>query len=101
MIKLSEGENIMLIIELSYIKSLSEVNLHVEAHRDFIKKYTDLGIFLTSGPKVPRKGGIILSNVGGREIKKIIQQDPFYYEKLAEFKIIEFNPSIKLIAGEV
>lgn len=90
----------MLIIELSYMKPLSEVDLHVEAHRAFIKKYTDNGVFMTSGPKIPRSGGVILSNADPIEIEKIIKQDPFYIEKIAEFRMIEFNPSNKLIVGE-
>lgn len=92
----------MIIIELTYIKLLSEVDQFLEEHREFVKKYTDLGVFLTSGPKVPRVGGVILSNAdsAGIDIDEVIRQDPFFREKIANYKIIKFNPSNTLITGE-
>lgn len=49
----------MYVIELTYKASLAEVNKHLEAHRAFLDVYYERGIFLASGPKVPREGGII------------------------------------------
>lgn len=85
----------MLIIELTYLKPLSEVNLFVDEHRTFINEYTRQGIFFTSGPKVPREGGVILSYGERDMIDEIIKQDPFYREQIAEFKIIQFEPSLE------
>lgn len=92
----------MIIIELTYIKLLSEVDQFLEEHREFIKKYTKLGVFLTSGPKVPRVGGVILSNadIAGIDIDEVIRQDPFFREKIADYKITQFKPSKSITAGE-
>ena len=42
------------------------------------------------------EGGIIIATVSGKkEIEKIIKQDSFYKNQLADFRIIEFNASQK------
>ncbi|MDP4170378.1 MAG: YciI family protein, partial [Bacillota bacterium] len=51
----------MFIVELTYVKSLDEIDRLREAHVAFLKKYYEKGIFLMSGPKNPRKGGIIIA----------------------------------------
>jgi uncharacterized protein YciI len=81
----------MLVIELTYLKPLSEVNLFVDEHRAFINKYTQQGIFITSGPKVPRDGGVILSHADCDVIDEIIKEDPFCREQIAEFRFIQFE----------
>src|SRR5918996_6039217 len=52
------------------------------------------GIFLVSGRKIPRDGGIILAVGGNREqMEAIIREDPFVVGGLADFRIIEFRAS--------
>lgn len=81
----------MFIIDLHYIVPLEKLDTHMNAHVRFLKKYYDRNIFLTSGRKVPRTGGIILALASSKEeVEKIMQEDPFITNKLAEFKIIEF-----------
>ena len=63
-------------------------------HVKFLRKYYKQNIFLASGRKVPRTGGIILALAKSmEEINEIIRQDPFYIHKLAEFSITEFQTS--------
>jgi len=48
-----------------------------------------------SGRQEPRKGGIIICYANSRlEIETMIQNDPFNREKVAEYEIIEFLPSM-------
>lgn len=83
----------MFIIELTYQKSLDEMSLYLKAHRNFLDKHYALDYFIASGPKEPRDGGIILAQGDKETIAKIIQEDPFYQQDIADYRIIEFSPS--------
>ena len=62
------------------------------AHVQFLKKHYASGQFVISGRNIPRDGGIILATGASRqEIEKIIREDPFCKNGLAEFRIIEFR----------
>ncbi len=85
----------MFVILLSYIKPLSEVDRFVGEHREFLERHYASGHFLLSGRKEPRTGGVILSRAETREeIEIIVRNDPFNRERIAEYEIIEFLPSM-------
>jgi uncharacterized protein YciI len=84
----------MFVIELVYKADLAQIDAHMTAHVRFLKKYYASGNFLVSGRKVPRDGGIILAVGKSRQdIEAIVQEDPFYTQGLADFRIIEFRAS--------
>lgn len=84
----------MFIINLHYIRPLSEVEQHLNAHRAYLEHYYQSGIFLLSGRKEPRNGGIILAQAYDRDsIEAVIQEDPFYQAHVADYQIIEFVPN--------
>ena len=68
----------MLLIELTYKKPIDEVNNFLDQHRSFLFLYYENGIFLASGPKNPRDGGIIIAVANREAINTIILEDPFY-----------------------
>ena len=59
----------MVIIELTYKKPISEVEKHLNDHKAFLNKNYNNKMFLASGAKVPRAGGIILSNKSLTDLK--------------------------------
>ena len=84
----------MFIIDLNYIVPLEQLDTHMAEHVKFLRKYYGKNIFVASGRKVPRTGGIILALARSKEdVEKIIREDPFYIHKLAEFSITEFLTS--------
>lgn len=83
----------MIIIELTYIKPISDVEQFLEPHIQFLDKYYDQGIFIASGRKVPRDGGVILAMTDKAHAAEIIKEDPFYQQKIAEYRLVEFVPS--------
>lgn len=84
----------MFIINLTYKTALEQVDEFLNEHVEFLDEQYKLGHFLASGPKIPRTGGIILSNVlTESEIREIIAKDPFYKHGLADYELIEFVPS--------
>lgn len=87
----------MFIVSLSYIQPIEEVERHLQAHIDWLTLHYEKKSFIASGRKVPRTGGIILSNLDSKEeLEQILAQDPFSTNRVAEFEIIEFVPSMSL-----
>lgn len=63
---------------------------NLEAHRVYLEKYYHQGKFICSGPRKPRTGGCILCQAANEaEIKEIIKEDPFYFNRIADYEIIE------------
>ena len=85
----------MFIISLTYIVDLRKVDELLPLHVDYLKNQYKKGNFIASGRKIPRTGGIILSKLENiKKLKKVLDQDPFKINNLAEYKIEEFIPSI-------
>ena len=84
----------MFIANLKYKKSIEEVNKVLEAHLEYLDKYFEKGKFICTGKKsFPELGGVILFNSNNlEEAKKILHEDPFYIEEIADYEIIEFQP---------
>ena len=85
----------MVIILLSYLKPMAEVELFLEEHKLFLQRYFADGTFLLAGRKVPRTGGFILARASSLEaLQAIIAEDPFHREGVAAFEIIETAPTM-------
>lgn len=85
----------MCIAILTYEKSLSEVDKYLQAHRDYIAEHYAAGDFIVSGPQNPRIGGVIMIKAADREdVNAIISQDPFNINGIADYQIVEFNPTM-------
>ena len=85
----------MFVISLNYKCSLEEVDKLLGAHVAYLKQAYAQGSFIASGRKVPRTGGVILSNVKSRsELEAILAEDPFSQAGVADYDITEFIPSM-------
>lgn len=84
----------MFVVNLNYIVPLDQLDAHMADHMKFLNKYYKENVFVASGRKVPRTGGIILAmGKTKEEIEAIIKEDPFYNLNLAEFTVTEFLTS--------
>ncbi len=96
----------MFIIDLQYIVPLEELDEHMAGHVKFLNRYYQKGLFVASGRKVPRTGGIILALADTKdEVVAIMNEDPFTRHKLAEYTITEFltsqyHPELKSLLGK-
>ena len=87
-------ETKMFIVNLTYIRPLEEVEKYLAEHITFLNKYYGTDNFICSGRKNPRNGGVIVCNAKNiEEVKEIISEDPFNLNKIAEYEIIEFQPT--------
>jgi len=85
----------MFITILTYKVAIEEVEKHLNAHVEYLKKQYEAGNFIASGRKVPRTGGVILSNMDTKEgLEKVLSQDPFNINDVADYEIIEFVPTM-------
>ena len=85
----------MFIAILTYKKPLSEVDLFLAAHREYLAKHYAAGDFIASGPQTPRVGGVIMIKADNRTaVDAIIAQDPFNINGIADYQIVEFTPTM-------
>ncbi|WP_449507744.1 YciI family protein [Enterobacter ludwigii] len=84
------------IVILTYIKPLDEIDAAIPAHVEWLKKGYAEGIFLASGRRSPRNGGVILAKCESlASFEERLREDPFQKLKLATVEIIPFEPSMK------
>ena len=83
----------MFLVLITYKKSLDEIDRYLIGHHDFLDAGYKNNYFIVSGPKNPRTGGIIISQLGNREqLEQILNSDPFKTHDAADYEIIEFMP---------
>ena len=83
----------MFVIMVHYIKPLEEIDKHLEAHRGFLDDGYKAGIFLASGPRIPRTGGVILAQAASlEELMTFMNKDPFNLAGAATYEFVEFTP---------
>lgn len=85
----------MYILILSYKKGLDAVELHLDAHKDYLNKHYKSGSFIASGRRNPRTGGVIICRANDEEsVRSLISEDPFSEFGVADYEVIEFEPTM-------
>jgi uncharacterized protein YciI len=83
----------MFVVDLHYVVSLDRVDAAIPAHVEFLKQNYASGVFVASGRKVPRTGGIIIAVAENRgKLDAILRLDPFQKMGLAQYSVTEFIP---------
>lgn len=84
----------MIVTTLTYKKPLSEVQKYLNAHIVFLEKFYAKNIFLASGRRDNRVGGVIIVLSSDlQEVKEIMALDPFYKYEIADYSFMRFEPS--------
>lgn len=85
----------MFVVLLTYTASLDQVDAHLPAHREFLSSNYAAGVFVLSGRKEPRDGGVILAQTESRQaLEAVLEQDPFRIHGVASCQIVEFTPTM-------
>jgi uncharacterized protein YciI len=64
------------------------------AHREYLQRHLDSGVFLLWARPVPRTGGVIIAHgVDRARVEVIAAEDPFVRANAASYKVIEVNPT--------
>ena len=84
----------MFIVTLTYLKPVEEVDALMPGHIEWLDKgYAD-GLFIASGRRIPRTGGVILARSGDeRLLRDTLAADPFAIHGVARFDVVEFTPT--------
>jgi uncharacterized protein YciI len=84
----------MFIALLTYVQPLEMVDALIPEHVEFLDQHYASGLFVASGRKVPRTGGVILIAGQDREqVRTVLEQDPFKREGVATYELVEFTPT--------
>ncbi len=84
----------MFIVSITYISEMSQIDKYLDAHIEYLDRNYERGVFIASGRKVPRSGGIILAKARTRsELEEILNDDPFKIHNLADYELTEFVPT--------
>jgi len=89
------------VVLLRYRVPVSEVDAHMPAHVAWLEKGYAEGLFLMSGRRVPRTGGVILVRGHRQEVEALMASDPFVSSGSAEAEVIEFTASMAVEAVAV
>ena len=83
----------LFIVDLTYQVPLESVEPHMAEHMRFLEcGYAD-GLFIASGRKVPRTGGVILARAASREaLEAFLENDPFKRHGIAAVVVTEMVP---------
>jgi uncharacterized protein YciI/GNAT superfamily N-acetyltransferase len=91
----------MFLVLLTYTKPLEVVDAHIPAHREFLARNYAAGLFLLSGRKEPREGGVILASASSaQELQKVLAEDPFQIHGVAKYQLVQFTPTMAAPAFE-
>ena len=81
----------MFILSLTYVKPQEEADRLMEPHLAWVQEGYDSGLFLASGRKVPRTGGVILARGERADIDDFVARDPFAVHDVADYEITEVS----------
>lgn len=85
----------MFVVSLSYKVALSEIDRLMPAHVIYLEACYANGVFIASGRKEPRTGGVILAQAASLEIlNKVLEKDPFHIADVANYEVTEFIPTM-------
>ena len=92
----------MFIVLVDYKRPLEDVEKVLPAHVAYLKEQYANGNFVASGRQVPRTGGIIMSKMTVKEaLSAVLAKDPFNIKSIADYKIIEFSPTMTAAGFEI
>ncbi|MER9947019.1 YciI family protein [Mesorhizobium sp. M0047] len=80
----------MFVVSLNYKVPLIEIDRLQSAHVEWLKACYADGIFVASGPKKPRTGGIIIARCPREVLDAELAADPFAKAGAADYDVTEF-----------
>ncbi|WP_028815539.1 YciI family protein [Streptomyces flavidovirens] len=81
----------MFVMELTYTAPVERIDELMEAHVAWLDAQYEAGVFIASGRKQPRDGGVILAVADDRaRIEEIAAADPFTVAGVCAYRITEF-----------
>ena len=84
----------MFMVLLKFANNKGQAGQFMDAHKQWIKRGFDDGVFLLAGSLQPDLGGTILAhNTSLTELQHRVNDDPFVAENIVGAEILEITPS--------
>lgn len=84
----------MFIVFLRFSARRDQAGQLMQAHKDWLKRGFDDGIFLLAGSLQPQAGGTILaSGITLAQLEERVSSDPFVAEDVVQAEIVAVTPS--------
>ena len=81
----------MFVLELTYTAPIERVEAVLPEHVAWLDTHHASGVFIASGRKVPRDGGVILAVADDRaQLEALVRTDPFSVAGVCAYAITEF-----------
>lgn len=85
----------MFIVLLRFTTNKSPSALHLDGHKQWLKRGFQEGTLLLAGSLKPGLGGAILAMGADRDvIEQRVKEDPFVAEGIVEAEILDFSPGL-------
>lgn len=85
----------MHIVLLTFSTNKSAAPRHMDAHKAWLKRGFDDGVFVLAGSLQPDQGGGILAhNVTTETLQARVAEDPFVIEGVVAAQILELQPAL-------
>ncbi|MEU1281340.1 YciI family protein [Streptomyces sp. NPDC005805] len=82
----------MFVLELTYTAPVERADALLDAHVAWLDAYYAEGVFIASGRKNPRDGGVILAaGIDRARAEEITAADPFVTGGVCAYRITEFT----------
>lgn len=84
----------MFVVFLRFSAGRNQAAQLMQAHKDWLQRGFDDGVFLVAGSIQPQAGGMILANaITLAELEERVSSDPFVTEDVVRAEIVEVMPS--------
>lgn len=88
------SDDLLVVATSEYLASGDEVAEVVPEHRDWIRGHYESGVMLSSGPQVPRVGGVLLLRCPSMEAaRELVDADPLVTSGVARYGLVAFEPT--------
>ncbi|WP_137936831.1 YciI family protein [Chitinivorax sp. B] len=85
----------MFVVTLTYLRPIEAVDATLPGHVQYLQRQFADGVFLASGRRVPRTGGVILARADSlTALQAVLADDPFHQLGIARYDVIEFTPTM-------
>lgn len=75
-----------------YLRPVDEVELHLDAHREWVREHAEAGHVIAAGREVPLQGGLLVAvGVTRDQVDAMIAADPYVTEGVAEYDVREYD----------
>ena len=82
----------MYVVLLTYTAPLEEIDYNLADHVAWVTKHYEAGLFLASGRRDPRTGGVIITRPMSRDkLNVLLATDPLALRHLVHYEVIAFT----------